>query len=95
MAKPVATPKLQRHHIVYNPEITVGIRGDAHRLLSTIQRTRGSIPQIEWLKELIISIAYEVVRMTGEIQNNGLDLRQPKFKQGRKTRKVKDETEDF
>jgi hypothetical protein len=81
MATKPVPPKLQRHHIVYNPEITVGIRGDAHRVLNTIQRTRGSIPQIEWLKDFVMSISYEVVRMIGEVET-GLDLRQSKFKQG-------------
>ncbi len=61
----------------------MGIRGDAHRVLNTIQRTMGTIPQINWIKDLILSLAYEVIRMEGEVQN-GTDLRQPKFKGGRK-----------
>jgi hypothetical protein len=91
MAKAISKPKLQRHHIVYKPEITVGIRGDAHRVLNTIQRTRGSIDQLEWLKDFMCSIAYEVIRMTGEVQN-GIDLRQEKFKRGRK---AKPKREDY
>jgi hypothetical protein len=79
----MANIKLQRHHILYKPEITVGIRGDAHRVLNTIQRTRGTIAQINWIKDLILSLAYEVIRMEGEVQND-IDLRQPKFKKGRK-----------
>jgi hypothetical protein len=76
-------PKLQRHHIVYKPEITVGIRGDAHRVLSVIQRSLGTPEQIEWLKNFMCSIGYEVVRMIGEVEN-GLDLRQEKFKRRKK-----------
>ena len=75
-------PKLQRHHIVYSPEITVGIRGDAHRVLSIIQRTRGTVEQLQWLKNFMVAIGYEIVRMEGEVQNN-LDLRQEKFKKRR------------
>jgi len=77
----MAKPKLQRHHILYKPEITVGIRGDAHRVLNTIQRSIGNIEQINWIKDFILSLAYEVIRMEGEVQNN-VDLRQPKFKGG-------------
>jgi hypothetical protein len=77
-------PKLQKHHIVYSPEIIVGIRGDAHRVLSVIQRSKGTIEQLEWLKNFMVAIGYEVVRMQGEVQND-IDLRQPKFKKGNKT----------
>lgn len=90
------SPKLQRHHIVYKPEITVGIRGDAHRVLNTIQRTKGTMEQITWLYDYMASIGYEIVRMYGEIQN-GVDLRQPKFKQGSRKKKAapKEERGDF
>ena len=77
----MADPKLQKHHISYKPEITVGIRGDAHRIMHTIQRTMGTIAQINWIKDYILALAYEVIRMEGEVQT-GLDLRQTKFKQG-------------
>jgi hypothetical protein len=82
----MANIKLQRHHIVYSPEIIVGIRGDAHRVLNTIQRTIGTNEQIHWIKNLMLSLAYEVIRMEGEVQT-GQDLRQPKFKKRRKTKK--------
>jgi hypothetical protein len=87
-------PKLQKHHILYNPEITVGIRGDAHRVLNTIQRTKGEISQINWIKDLILSLAYEVIRMEGEVQNN-IDLRQPKFKKGGRKKKPTAIGEDY
>jgi len=83
----MAAPKLQRHHIVYSPEIVVGIRGDAHRVLNTIQRTIGTQEQINWIKNFMLSLAYEAIRMEGEVQT-GQDLRQPKFKGGGRKKKA-------
>lgn len=66
--------KLQGHHISYDSEWIVEITAQMHRVITTIQRTKGSPEQYARLTNFLHAITAEWNRMRREL-DTGADLR--------------------
>jgi hypothetical protein len=71
--------KLQEHHITYNPEWTVELSAQMHKVITTIQITKASPEQYARLVNFQHALSHELNRMRQEL-DTGLDLRTKKPK---------------
>lgn len=62
--------RINRHHITYDPEWTVEITAQMHRLLMVVQRTKATPEQYARITNFIHSINFEWNRMRQELDTN-------------------------
>lgn len=66
--------KINVHHITYKPEWTVELTGQQHRVITTLQNTRGSPEQYARWINFMHSLMHELNRMRMEL-DTGIDMR--------------------
>jgi len=66
--------RINRHHIVYDPEWVVEVNYTQHKVLTIIQRTKATPEKYADLTNFVHSVIHEWNRMRMEL-DTGLDLR--------------------